>query len=185
MTEESRRYVRLTRDVAIQESVSIHIPDNVLDDDAESYAQKYVWESEDYIPWEEDDTMRISEVFVTYNSMTDKGLIPQIKERACENEGPNLENAILIADCHHGVYCPQVALSNIKAMGADMSPEFSGDDSRNTMLTNVKTIESGPDDEWYWEAWASIEDSCQITYRGDIFRIYQDGDVWLVPESDR
>lgn len=103
-----------------------------------------------------------------------------------EDDGPNLENAILIADCHHGVYCPQVALRTIEAMDSGLHPEF--DDRREyieTLEQCAADIEKGPDEESYWDSWSWIEDNCRVTYNGALFRIHQDGDVWLVPESDR
>ena len=52
-------------------------------------------------------------------------------------------------------------------------------------------LESGPEggmdsddnaSEWYWEVWGEVCDDAIVTdTNGDKFRIYQDGDCWLVP----
>jgi len=43
---------------------------------------------------------------------------------------------------------------------------------------------AGPDHEWYWEAWNSVEQSAVIDDGNRKFRLYQDGDLWLVPVTD-
>lgn len=37
-----------------------------------------------------------------------------------------------------------------------------------------------PDDEWYWEAWASICDKAQYTKDGKVWALHQDGDLFAV-----
>ena len=92
----------------------------------------------------------------------------------------NLENAILIADNHHGIYCPQVAITNILAMGANIHGDScSNQESLKDDLATV--IDDGHNHEWYWDSWSNIETSAEVTYNGLVWRIYQDGDVWLVP----
>ena len=49
---------------------------------------------------------------------------------------------------------------------------------------DMAILESGPDSEWYWEAWDSVCNSAIITdENGTKFRIFQDGDCWLVPDG--
>lgn len=44
------------------------------------------------------------------------------------------------------------------------------------------TLESGPDTEWYWEAWDSVLNNAVVTdEHGNKFTVHQDGDCWLVP----
>ena len=43
-------------------------------------------------------------------------------------------------------------------------------------------LEAGPDHEWYWDAWNDVCDRAEITdEQGNKFRVYQNGDCWLVP----
>jgi hypothetical protein len=44
-------------------------------------------------------------------------------------------------------------------------------------------LEAGPDHEWYWEAWNDVCDNAVITAGGERYRVWQDGDCWLVPEG--
>ena len=38
-----------------------------------------------------------------------------------------------------------------------------------------------PENEWYWEAWHEVLDKAQyIDNQGNIYRLYQDGDLWLI-----
>jgi len=47
-----------------------------------------------------------------------------------------------------------------------------------------ETLESGPDSEWYWEAWASVCDNAVVTDdNGQKFFIWQEGDCWLIPDG--
>lgn len=46
------------------------------------------------------------------------------------------------------------------------------------------TLEAGPDDEWYWDAWTTVCSDAVVTdEHGNKFFIYQDGDCWLIPEG--
>jgi hypothetical protein len=43
-------------------------------------------------------------------------------------------------------------------------------------------LESGPDHEAYWDAWADVTDNARVTDKhGNVFTVYQDGDCWLIP----
>jgi hypothetical protein len=45
-------------------------------------------------------------------------------------------------------------------------------------------LESGPDHEWYWEAWDDVcRDAIVTDENGVKYRVYQDGDCWLIPEG--
>lgn len=92
-----------------------------------------------------------------------------------ENE-INLSNAILFADCHHGIYCPKVALSSLDRDKC----EIVGADEKD-----IETVLNGPDEEIYCDAWIAIE-SCTIREKetGKEWFFYQDGDIWLVPAED-
>ena len=45
-------------------------------------------------------------------------------------------------------------------------------------------LEAGPDHEQYWDAWTEVEQNARITDENGVkYRIYQDGDCWLIPEG--
>lgn len=46
-------------------------------------------------------------------------------------------------------------------------------------------LESGPEHEWYWEAWHEVLDSAVLTKRStrERYTLYQDDDLWIVPEN--
>lgn len=45
-------------------------------------------------------------------------------------------------------------------------------------------LESGPDNESYWDAWAQVESDATVTDNyGQKFTIYNNGDCWLIPEG--
>jgi hypothetical protein len=49
---------------------------------------------------------------------------------------------------------------------------------------NWKTLEAGPDHEWYWEAWDEVlQDAVVTDDNGVKFTLYQEGDLWLIPEG--
>lgn len=83
------------------------------------------------------------------------------------------ETAICYADSARGVYIPQYFAESIK----------------RECVTGVSQeqwdiLESGPDHEFYWDVWCEIEGSAELTDSdGAAFRLYQDGDLWLVPSN--
>jgi hypothetical protein len=44
-------------------------------------------------------------------------------------------------------------------------------------------LEAGPDHEWYWEAWNDVCDNAVVIDGDTKYRVWQDGDCWLVPEG--
>ena len=77
----------------------------------------------------------------------------------------------LYADSSHGIYIPQLFA---ESGNRDVLSGVNADD--------MATLESGPDTEWYWEASESILDNARLTdSNGQVWTLYQDGDLWLVP----
>ena len=83
-------------------------------------------------------------------------------------------DAILLLDSNRGIYIPRDFANEIKRECVD---GVSDDDWR--------VLEAGPDHEWYWEAWNDVENNAIVTdpSNGIRYRIYQDGDCFLVPED--
>lgn len=85
----------------------------------------------------------------------------------------NFENdAILLLDSNRGVYIPQSFAEEIRR-------EFVS----GVSAEDWAVLESGPDHEWYWEAWNNVEMNAVLTMpdTGIQYRLFQNGDVWLVP----
>jgi len=74
-----------------------------------------------------------------------------------------------------GIYIPRDFATSF----ADRAKNVSGVSDENWAI-----LEAGPDHEHYWEAWQEVEQNAVITDDNGVkFRIHQDGDCWLVPES--
>ena len=45
-------------------------------------------------------------------------------------------------------------------------------------------LEAGPDHELYWDVWTGVCDSAVVTDTdGTKYRLWQDGDLWLIPDG--
>lgn len=90
-------------------------------------------------------------------------------------EGPNLTNAILFADSNRGQYIPQHFAQAIKRECVE-----------GVTADDWAILDAGPDHEWYWETFDSVESNALVRdpESGISYRLYQDGDLWLVPEDD-
>ncbi len=80
---------------------------------------------------------------------------------------------MLFLDSARGVYIPRDFATSIKrdcVSGVDAD--------------SWETLEGGPDNEWYWDTWSNVEQCAIITDEsGHKYRLWQDGDLWLVPEE--
>lgn len=75
---------------------------------------------------------------------------------------------LLVSDAN-GIYVPQFF-----AKAYDLSL-WSGLDPGD-----VATIEQGPENEYYWDAWNNILDSATYQHDGRTYRLHQDGDLWAI-----
>lgn len=84
---------------------------------------------------------------------------------------------LLILDSARGVYIPQAFARKFK--------DFLGTWT-NVDLDALDVLFEGPEHEWYWESWQTICDNAEyLGADGVKYTLYQDGDVWLVPEGTR
>lgn len=82
---------------------------------------------------------------------------------------------LLILDSNRGIYIPQGF--------AEMHEHFYGTWS-NVNQDDLDILLEGPDHEWYWESWQTVCDNAEyLGTDGVKYTLYQDGDVWLVPEG--
>lgn len=79
-------------------------------------------------------------------------------------------NAIqLLFDSNRGIYIPQAFAADID------TSKFDGIDA-----DDLRTLQLGPEDESYWDAWASILDNAEFKKDGNTWRLHQDGDLFMV-----
>lgn len=79
------------------------------------------------------------------------------------------ENAELLFDSSSGVYIPQRFATEIRRECVEGVTDW-----------QWEAIEH-PDNEYYWDAWNSIIDNAVLTDGEKRFTLYQDGDVWMLP----
>jgi len=83
--------------------------------------------------------------------------------------------ADLYADGNRGIYIPQHFAESVhRGYVTGVSDE------------DWKTLEEGPDAEWYWDAWNNVLSNAKITAPdGREGYLWQDGDLWVIwGESD-
>ena len=87
---------------------------------------------------------------------------------------PKIEPMLWLNDTR-GIYIPRdFAMSFV-----DRAKNVAGVDGKTWAI-----LESGPDNEWYWESWDSVLDSAIVTdENGQQFTVYQNGDCWLIPRG--
>lgn len=80
---------------------------------------------------------------------------------------------ILFLSDARGVYIPRDFATSIKReCVTGVSPE------------DWAALEAGPEHEWYWETWESVCNHALVTdEQGNVFRVYQEGDCWLIPDG--
>lgn len=97
-------------------------------------------------------------------------LISSLEEERLSIFNPDTDCQLLLCDSH-GRFIPQLYCSDI-----------SEDDCEDFSISweDVKLCQSGPDEEFYWEAWQSICDSASWEEDGSKWRLLQNGDLWAV-----
>lgn len=77
-----------------------------------------------------------------------------------------------LVDSDRGIYIPQYFAQRLAA-------QFS-----NIDLEDIEILESGPDNEFYWESWETVLDNAWMKREGITYRLHQDMDLFLVEESE-
>ena len=76
---------------------------------------------------------------------------------------------ILLCGSASGIYIPQ-------RFAREINREcLSGIDS-----TVLPYLEEGPEAEFYWDEWQYVLDNAELTLGGDVYTLYQDGDLWAL-----
>lgn len=81
---------------------------------------------------------------------------------------------VLFLDDHHGIYIPQFFAEQVKR---DCVSGIDQDD--------LDYLAKGPDQEWYWDTWDTVESNAIVTApdTGTRYRVIHNGCVFLVPED--
>jgi hypothetical protein len=87
----------------------------------------------------------------------------------------NRPEPLLWLDDHRGRYIPR----DFARSFADRASVVSGVTDDDWVI-----LEAGPDGEtFYWDVWVEVCDSAIVTIDGTQYRVYQDGDCWLIPDG--
>ena len=68
-------------------------------------------------------------------------------------------------------------------------PQYFAETIKRETLTGINpdaltVLENGPEEEWYWDEWQHVLDNATVTDENGIrYSLYQDGDLWLIPEG--
>jgi hypothetical protein len=81
---------------------------------------------------------------------------------------------ILFLNDARGVYIPR-----------DFATEVRRDCVKDVTAEEWAVLEAGPDHELYWDVWNDVERKASVTdpITGQVYGLYQRGDLWLVPEN--
>ena len=84
-------------------------------------------------------------------------------------------NASLLINGAHGIYIPQFFAQNYEKYVTN--PEEIEDE--------LKDLKSGPDNEFYWDSWATVMDNAKLKDdNGRECSLWQDGDLWAIPVDE-
>lgn len=87
------------------------------------------------------------------------------------------ENAILVADSHHGIYIPKLVAEEIITGYLKVK-------NKEDILWELSEL-GDPENENYWEAWEDLMNQVILTgLKGKEYYLYQDEDVWAIPVGE-
>lgn len=79
-------------------------------------------------------------------------------------------NAIeILLDSNRGIYIPQ-----------HFATQCNADYFDGIAQSDFDTIKNGPDTEFYWDSWENILNNATFTENGHVWRLYHDGDLFLI-----
>ena len=86
------------------------------------------------------------------------------------------DNSILFLSDARGIYIPQ-----------NFAESVDRENVANVGDWAWTAIKAGPDDESYWDAWVEICDNAVVRTKDgkNAYAIWQDGDCWLIPLTER
>jgi hypothetical protein len=85
------------------------------------------------------------------------------------------EGTQLLFDGASGIYIPQM-----------FAEVMIRENVENVTAADWAILEKGPEDEQYWDTWEYVLDNAVIAPPTSElrYRLYQDGDLWMVPDPD-
>jgi hypothetical protein len=93
--------------------------------------------------------------------------------RGCSMPTNNPDPLLWLEDSR-GNYIPQAFAQSF----ADRDKDVSGVDAEQWAI-----LEAGPEHEHYWSTWDDVMDSARIKIDEVEYCVWQDGDVWLIPDG--
>lgn len=83
------------------------------------------------------------------------------------------EESELFASDARGIYIPQHFAESVQR-----------DKVSNVKEESWTILEAGPYHELYWDVWCEVLDDAKLTdSNGRVWSLWQDGDLWLVPDD--
>lgn len=79
------------------------------------------------------------------------------------------EHAKCIVDSHHGIYIPQVFITDFEGW-------------KNIKEEDADILKDGPEHEYYWDAWDTVLQNAYFADGCTIWRLHQDADLFAIPE---
>ena len=95
----------------------------------------------------------------------------KIEDQIAENE-IDLSNAIELVDSHHGIYIPQIF--------AEKWWTYLIAEKDDVKLTEILADLQNPENENYWDSWATLIDTYKLKIKDVNYYIYHDEDLWAV-----
>lgn len=77
------------------------------------------------------------------------------------------ETAKLLLNDAWGIYVPNECAQRFKL--------------ENILMEDLKILKSGPEAEYYWDAWEDVLDQAILKIDGQDHYLWQDGDLWAIP----
>ena len=92
-----------------------------------------------------------------------------------------METSKLLLSDSRGVYIPRDFAQDFRIVGVDGVTEAESHAWRGIEAKDVETLQKGPEEEWYWEAWDSVlNDAYYVDSNGTRWTLHQNGDLWAV-----
>ena len=81
--------------------------------------------------------------------------------------------SILVLDGHNGIYIPKIFIETYNSNIIKL----------NVNDDDIKSLNNGPDDEFYWEAWENVLNNAIAIIGGEKYFLYADDDLFLIHED--
>ena len=83
-----------------------------------------------------------------------------------------MKTPLLFLSDARGIYIPRDFAKCIKV-----------DALKGVSSEDLDLLRNGPDEELYWDVWTDVLDNATVEDNGVTYFLYQDGDLWLIPQG--